>query len=382
MAKILDGIRVFDLSIAAAGPWAAKLLGSLGADVIKVEAPEGDIAAFVEPMIKGMGALYICANENKRHVVLDLKQQAHREIAYRLIQRSDVFLQNMRPGVAEKLGFGYQQVATVNPRIVYLSNTAYGRSGPMAMEAGADTTVQAFCGWCSINGKLGSSPEIFRPFAHLDVTTSAIIVQAILQGLIARERFGKGQRIDVDMLHVALAIQATRLAEFFATGVQPRPLGSAAATTVPHQAFLCQDRRYLAIGVVKETQWRAFCRALQFGELASDPRFDSNPKRVEHRTELIPILEQRFKTKPSSWWSLRLCAEKVPNSRFLDAEALRTHIQVLANEYMPEVETPWGVVCTGGLPWKFSRTSEHRIQSARQKGEDTSQVLAEVGMSL
>ncbi len=379
MAQILDGIRVFDLTLAAVGPWAAKLLGALGADVIKVEDPSGELAHYIPPPIQGTSVLYIAANHNKRHMVLDLKKEADRTVALKLIETCDVFLQNMRPGVVERLGLGYDEVSRVNPRILYVSACAYGWSGPMAREAGADPTVQAFCGWCSITGQPGSRGEMFRHFAHLDLTTSSIIVQAVLQGLLVRERTGKGQKVEVEMLTSALALQTSRLAEYFATGLQPRPLGSAASTTVPHQAFLCQDQKYLAVGVVREEQWPRLCRALGLEELARDPRFCSNPLRVQNREELIPILEERFKTKPTAWWALKLTKEQVPHGRFLDFEALRYHPQVLQNEYIVELDTPhWGRLYVDGLPWKFSLTPAGPIRPGGLKGEHTAEILAEL----
>jgi len=161
MPGILNGIRVFDLSIAAVGPWAAKLLGEMGADVIKVEAPEGELSHYIPPPIKGTAVLYISANFNKRHIVLDLKQEGDRAIALKINEKSDVFIQNMRPGAVERLGLGYDVVSQINPRIVYVSASAYGRTGPMAKEAGVDPTVQAFSGWCSITGQPGSQGEMF-----------------------------------------------------------------------------------------------------------------------------------------------------------------------------------------------------------------------------
>ena len=382
MSGILDGIRVFDLTIAAVGPWAAKLLGALGADVIKVEEPGGELSHYIPPPIKGTSVLYISANHNKRHIVLDLKQEADRAIALKIIEKCDVFLQNMRPGVVERLGLGYDVVSEINPRIIYVAASAYGRTGPMAKEAGADPTVQAFGGWSSITGQPGSRGETFRHFAHLDLTTSSMIVEAVLQGLLARERAGKGQRIEIEMLTAALALQTSRLAEYFATGVQPKPLGSAAATTVPHQAFICEDQKYIAVGVVSEDQWPSFCRAMGLEELASDPRFGTNPERVENQAELIPILEQRFKTKPVTWWVIRLIKEKVPNGRFMDFEALRYHPQVLQNEHMVELDTAhWGRLYVDGLPWKFGRTPAGPIRPGGLKGEHTAEVLAEFGLT-
>ena len=192
MAGVLDGIRVFDLTLAAVGPWASKLLGQLGADVIHVEGPKPELAHNIPPYVRGTGVLYLAANGGKRHVMLDLKDPADRATALRLVEQCDVFVQNMRPGAVDKLGLSYEAVSAVNPGIVYVSASAYGRVGPMATEAGVDPLVQAFCGWCSVNGAPGSSGEMFRHYAHLDLTTSSMAVEAVLAGLLARERTGSG----------------------------------------------------------------------------------------------------------------------------------------------------------------------------------------------
>ena len=382
MGKILEGIRVFDLTIAAVGPWATKLLGALGADVIKVEAPGGDrLSHAVPPMIRGNSVLYISANHNKRMIELDLKKEADRAIALKIVEQSDVFVQNMRPGAVERLGLGYEVVTKINPRMIYVAASAYGRTGPMAGEAGIDPTVQSFCGWCNITGPEHGRGEMFRHLAHLDLTTANTIVQAVLQALIARERTGRGQLIEIEMLTAAMALQTTRLVEYFATGQQPDRLGSAAAATAPHQAFECQDQKYLAVGVERDEQWPGLCRALKLPELISDPRFATNPLRVEHRAELIPLLTERFKTKPAAWWNIRLNNERVPNGPFLTFEELRNHPQVAANVHIVEIDTPhWGRIHVDGLPWKFEGTPAGLIRAGGKSGEHAAEILRELGI--
>jgi len=383
MAKPLDGIRVFDLTVAAVGPWATKLLGAMGADVIKVEAPGGDqLSHAVPPRIKGNSVLYISGNHNKRMIELDLKQEADRAIALRIVEKSDVFVNNMRPGAVERLGLGYDVVAKVNRRIIYVLASAYGRSGPMATEAGVDPTVQAFCGWCSITGPEQGRGEMFRHLAHIDLTTATTITQAVLEALVARERGGLGQRIEIEMLTAAMALQTTRLAEYFATGEQPQPLGSASPTTAPHQAFECADRRFVAIGVERDEQWPAFCRAMKLPELIADPRFVSNPMRVRNRVALVEILQARFKSKPAAWWMLRLTNEKIPHGPLMSFDELRYHPQVRNNGHIVEIDTPhWGRLNVDGLPWQFSRTPAGPILAGGKPGEHTAEVLAELGIT-
>lgn len=382
MPKPLEGIRVFDLTVAAVGPWATKLLGAMGADVVKVEAPGGDqLSHAVPPRIKGNSVLYISANHNKRMIELDLKQEADRAIALHIIEKSDVFVNNMRPGAAERLGLGHDVVAKVNPRIIYVLASAYGRDGPMAAEAGVDPTVQAFCGWCSIMGPQNGRGEMFRHLAHIDLTTATTITQAVLQALIARERTGQGQQIEIEMLTAAMALQTTRLAEYFATGEQPQLLGSASATTAPHQAFECEDKRFVAVGVERDEQWPGFCRAMKLAELIAEPRFATNPLRVKNRGALVEILQQRFKSKPAAWWIIRLTNERVPNGPVMTFNELRYHPQVLDNEHIVAIDTPhWGRLAVDGLPWKFSRTSIGPIRAGGKPGEHTAEVLAELGI--
>ncbi|HEY2107040.1 MAG TPA: CoA transferase [Candidatus Binataceae bacterium] len=382
MAKILEGIRVFDLTVAAVGPWSTKLLGAMGADVIRVERPGGDnLSTGVPPKINGTSVLHISANHNKRNIELDLKNESDRAIALKIIERCDVFVQNMRTGTVERLGMGYEDLFNVNPRIIYVAASAYGRTGPMAHFGAIDPEVQAMCGWCSIMGREGGRGEMLRHLGHIDLTTSTYITQAVLQGLLARERTGKGQKIEVEMLRAAMAIQTTRLAEFLASGEAPKPLGSASSREVPHQAFLCQDQRFVAAGVIREEQWPGFCRALMLADLISDPRFATNAARLAHRAELIPIVAQRFLTRPAAWWIIALTREKVPNAPFLKFDELRNHPQVRENGYMVELDTPhWGRLWTDGLPWTFHATPAGPIRPASMHGEQTAEVLAELGI--
>ena len=199
MGKPLDGIRVFDITLAGVGPWSTKLLGELGADVIRVDAPGrvGDEA------LGNAQIIYLAANNNKRSVMLDLKDAKHREAVYRLLPTCDVFVENMRPGAISRLGLDYETVSKINPRMVYLSASGFGQTGPMVPRPGADAQVQAISGFTSVTGPEGGELEFFRSFFHLDYTTSQYIAQAILMALYARTRTGKGQKVEVAMLAAA-----------------------------------------------------------------------------------------------------------------------------------------------------------------------------------
>ncbi len=380
MAGPLTGYRVFDLTLAGVGPWAAKLLGEMGADVIHVDAP-GRPLADVPPTVRGMGLLKMIANYNKRGIILDIKQPRDREVAYKLLETCDVFLANMRPGAVDRLGLGYEEASKINPRIVYCLASGYGERGPMVPVPGADPQIQTFSGWCSITGQPGRAGEFFRHFAHLDFNTSVYIVEGILQGLLHRERTGRGQKIEIAMTAAAISLQTSRYAEFFATGKTPSTMGSAVTTTVPHQAFLCQDQNYFTVGVIQEDQWPRFCNAIGKPDLSADQRFATNPQRVRNREQLIPILEEVFRTKPVRWWEIKLTEAKVPHGRVLSFEDLRWHPQVLENEHMTRMETPrWGTFYTDSMPWRFSEAQES-LRPGFLPGEHTEEVIKELGMA-
>ena len=363
---------------------AARVLAELGADVIKIEAPgEGDVMLRRPPTQRGISVGYSYYNQGKRSVVLDLRNQGDQDLAKRLLRRSDVFVNNMRPGVAERLGVGYEEVSRLNPRIVYGYASAWGRSGPLAPWPGADPVVQFYSGWCSIQGEPGGVPEFSRFVGQLDAATAAILAGGILQALIARETSGRGQRVDVSLLHCALLTQITRVAEYFA-GAAPSPMGTACATTVPHQAFHCGDGKYLAVGVVHDGQWKALCRALEAVDLADDPRFTTNPDRVRNREALVPELEKIFLSRPVNWWRIVLTRHNVPHSRFYEWENLRYHTQVRDNDFMSEVEVPdQGGLYLPNVPWEFASSERPKLAVIKpgQHSDEIRRWLADDGVA-
>ncbi|MGD9754743.1 MAG: CaiB/BaiF CoA transferase family protein [Acidimicrobiia bacterium] len=383
MAGLLDGIRVFDLTLAVVGPWATKLLAQLGADVVKVGAPDGELLNFVPPYVgASQSSVFLDTNLNKRLVALDLHDEADREAAWRLAERADVFVENMRPGAADRLGFSYEAVSARNPRIIYASACAYGRVGPMATQAGVDPLVQAFSGFASLNGPEGTAGEMNRYLVNIDITTGSMLVEAVLQALIARERTGRGQKIELEMLGASLALQGTRVAESLATGVAARPLGSASAVTAPHEAFRCADGVWLALGVEHEEQWRSLCAVIGplGAELAGDGRFTTNPMRVANRAELAARLAELFRTEPYAAWEVVLHRAGVPCGRIRRFDELRHHAQAEANGWFCELDTPWGHLCVEGPPWQFSATPTEPIRLGGANGTHNAEVLTELGL--
>jgi crotonobetainyl-CoA:carnitine CoA-transferase CaiB-like acyl-CoA transferase len=375
MPGALSGIRVADFSSFAVGPWAGALLGAMGADVIKVENPRGDPLRAVMPTKHGYPTTSTTVNLNKRSVILDLKDPEQNRLALTLAAQADVLIENYRAGVMSRLGLGYETVRARNPAIVYCSSSSFGPRGPMAKVGSTDAQGQAFGGGASLNGAPGVRAEISRHHAYLDLTTSFSVVQAILAALYHRLRTGRGQHIQTSQMHAAIALQTSRLGHYFATGRAPRPMGSAVPHIVPSQAFRARDGRWINVSVVTPEQWRGLCRALRRPDLACDPRFVTNAARVEHRSELVAILEQEFARAEGSWWLGTLEAAGVPCGAYLEYEDLVHHEHFRANRVLREVPLPDGApLLTSTLPWRFD-TLETWMGPAPQPGEHTEAIV-------
>lgn len=306
---------------------------------------------------------------------LDLRIPDDRALAYTLIERCDIFLNNMRPGVAERLGVGYADLARVNPRLICGYLSAWGREGPLALWPGADPVVQFYSGWCSIQGEEAGAPELSRFVGHLDDSGAAALVGGVLQALLDRDRTGRGQMIEVSLLSAALAIQITRVAEHFA-GSTPRPMGSACMTTAPHEAILCGDGRYVAVGVLHDGHWRALCETLDLLLLAEDARFATNADRVRNRLELKQVLEAACAKWPSNWIQIRLNRANVPHGRFYEWENIRYHSQVQDNQFVSLVDVPHqGKLYLVNAPWEFSLSRRPQL-SVPRPGDDTEALVS------
>ena len=376
MTRPLEGIRVFDWTNAAVGPIATELLGGLGADVIKIESPDGEIMSTMLPTQRGSSTGYASHNFNKRSITLGLKDDADRLRAYQLLETCDVFVENFRPGVADRLGMSYEDVAKANPRIIYVSASAWGTRGPMGTWPGADPNLQAYSGWSSIIGQPGQGGAFYRGYGHIDATSASYIAAAVMHALIERKETGRGANIEIEMLSAAMNVQMTRVADYMAGGQRPNATGSADMISAPNEAFRCVNQKYIAVSVETEAQWRGLCEAIRAPELATDARFASNALRLQHRQELTDHLVPIFLSKPTLWWTLALTRNEVPNSLFYDFEILRDHAHVLANDMLVTVESPYqGAMMTSGHPWRFSEC-EVPVSPAPKPGEHTAEVLA------
>jgi crotonobetainyl-CoA:carnitine CoA-transferase CaiB-like acyl-CoA transferase len=376
----LSGLRVFDLTLMMVGPWSTQNLAQMGAEVFHVErggTDERSLGGRTPPSINGTSVVYMTNNMNKRSVFLDLKAEYDLSVALRLISTCDVFVENMRPGVVDRLGLSYEELRPFNPRLVYVAVSGWGETGPMSAKPATDNRIQAYAGFSSINGAPGTDNEMYRHYTQLDGTSGNYITQAVLLALMARERTGRGQRVDISMLEAGLALQTSRIAEYLATGRQPPNLASASSQYAPNEAYLCEEGVHLGIEARTEQHWQALCHALGLERLLGDPRFANNALRLSNRESIKEAIESVLKTRPARWWQLKLNKAGVPNGKFTRFEELVNHPQPRQNGYICELDTTgWGRIYTGGLPWNFSRTPAG-IEPAHLVGEDTAEIFDE-----
>src|SRR5919108_4373395 len=285
-ALSLEGIRVVDCSRVLAGPFCAMLLSDLGADVIKVEdTGSGDESRTWPPHKDGESAAFLVINRNKRDMTLDLKQAEGVEILKRLVGRADVLIENFRTGTMESFGLGYDTLAAANPRLVYCSISAFGRTGPRKDGAGYEALMQAFSGIMSITGE-PEGPPVRCGVSFLDLTTGILCAFGVVNALRLRDRTGRGQRVDGSLLETALGLLNFQVEGYLLAGTVPRPLGSAHPSLSPYRNFRCRDGQWVFIAGANDRLWKRLATALGLADMADDARFATNIERVKHRGEL------------------------------------------------------------------------------------------------
>ena len=389
----LAGILVADCSTVLAGPYATMLLADLGADVVKVEPPEGDGTRDWGPPWVGDGpdrtaAYYLAVNRNKRSLRLDLKAGAGRAVLRRLLARADLVVENFRVGGFARLGFDDAALEALNPRLVHLAISGYGPTGPEAATPGYDLIVQAVSGLMSItgfpDGDAGHPTKV--GVAISDLTAGMLGAVAVLAALGGRDRpgspaFGRGQRIDISLLESTLAWLANQGQSLFATGEPPARLGNAHPSIVPYETFATADGE-IAVAVGSQRQWPRFAAAIGAPELTDDPRFATNGDRVANREALRPLIAGRLASEPTATWLARLTGAEVPAGRINDlAEALATP-QVAARELVVDVEHPvLGTLRQVGPPFELHATPAVVRTPPPLLGEQTDEILAELGYS-
>ncbi|MEZ5175553.1 MAG: CoA transferase [Acidimicrobiia bacterium] len=382
MTGALEGFTVLDLSQGAAGPTCAMHLGDMGATVIKVEPPGGEWGRRLgPPFVEGVAAAYLGMNRNKQGIVVDLKHPEGAEIVLRLAQQCDVALESFRPGVADRLGVGYEAMRAANPRIVYAAISAFGQTGPWRDRPGVDGVAQAMGGIMSVTGTEDGPPvKVGVPAA--DMAGGVFASQAILAALLARERTGTGQRVDVSLLDALLAFQVVPLSMYLASGVSPKRLGSAAPYAAPNEAFPTKDG-YVMVAGYTQKRWPALCTALGAPELADDPRLDTNDKRVRDRATLHDLLGPLFAHKTTAEWIEILDEADVLCGPILDYDQLtRTEHVERSGSIVTATHPLLGEVRSPVLPGRFSATPRDGTGPAPAvPGEDTERVLGSHGFT-
>lgn len=381
MPGLLEGIKVLDFGNATVGPYATTLMAYLGADVVKIEPLDGEMIRFSNGGSPTDGPIYgrnMIANSNtKRFIALNLKEERDRQIALELAAKADIIEENFRSAdVMDRLGVGYDVVSKLNPRVIFLSACAYGNDGPWKGMSSTDGYSRAAGGSTSINGKPGGPGEMLRGIANVDFAAAHINASAILVALYAREKTGRGQRIYTSQWQSSIVVQTTRVAEYFATGKSPERLGTARPNIVPDQAFPTKDG-YVNVSVLHDGLWPRFCQAIGRGDLLDDARFMTNQLRVEHREQLVPLLEDVFRAGSSAEWLYRLSQAGVPNGPCLDFAGTMAHPQIRANRYALELDSPWGPSTISGAPWRFSKSSLVEITPPAALDADREEILSD-----
>ena len=350
----IAGTRVLDLSRVLAGPYCTMILGDLGADVIKIEHPDGDdTRRWGPPFAAGESAYYLAVNRNKRSVVADLSTPRGADLVRRIALAADVLVENFRPGTLERFGLSLDSLRRSNPRLLTLTVSGMGSSGPDRDAPGYDFVLQAIGGIMSLTGPAEGPPfKVGVPI--VDLTTGMMAASAVLAALLARERTGSGQHVDISLLETHVAWLTHVGTGWLMTGEEPERFGNAHPTIVPYQTFAAADGTF-ALGVGNDAQWQRLCAAIGRPDLAGDERFRTNPDRVRNRAALTTLLETHFAEGDVSGWVAGIGAAGVPVGRVRSVPEVLRDPQVLAREMIVPVDHPSiGELRLLGVPFKFS----------------------------
>jgi crotonobetainyl-CoA:carnitine CoA-transferase CaiB-like acyl-CoA transferase len=377
----LDGVRVLDVSQVMAAPFCSLLLGDMGADVIKVEKPNGgdDSRRMAPPFINGESAAFLAMNRNKRSIVLDLKQDAGVNLFRQLAARADILIENFRPGTMESLGLSYAELSRNHPELIYCSISGFGQTGPYRERGGFDLVAQGMSGIMSVTGNPGAAPvKVGVPIT--DLNAGMFAAYGVLNAYIYRLRTGKGQYVDTSLLEAGIAYTVWESAIYFATGQVPLPLGSAHRLSAPYQAFRTADG-YINIGAANQANWEKLCTALERRELVQDPRFRDNPSRTMRAPELAAELEETFAKRTTEVWMKLFDAAGMPAGPLYDLDAVYADPQVQARQMRIDLEHERaGRISHIGIPVKLSETPGAIRRPAPMLGQHTEEILRELNL--
>lgn len=376
----LAGMKVIELAHIMAGPVCGLMLADMGADVIKVEKPDGDDSRrFVPPAIQGESAAYMMMNRNKRGVALNLKDPSAVEALHRLLKDADVVIENYRMGTMERLGLGYDALRTINPRLIYCEISGFGRTGPYADRGGFDLIAQGMSGLMSITGEGPGRPPVKTGAPVSDITAGILAAMGVSAAYARMLQTGEGQKVDTSLFEAAITQTYWQSAIALATGVAPGPMGSAHPLNAPYQAFETADG-WINVGAANQRNWLRFLDVIGAPELNDDPRFATNHDRMQHLAELEEILNGYLRLEPSAVWLQRMEEAGLPAGPVLDILEMQADRQAQAREMILEVDhTVAGRVKTLGHPVKFSETPASVRRAAPVLGQHSREILQEAG---
>jgi len=379
MKRPLAGIRVLDLTRALAGPYCTMMLGDMGAEVIKVESPDGgdDSRAWAPPFIGQESAYFLSCNRNKKSITLNLRSEGAKKILTDLIRVSDVVVENFRPGVMKKMGFPYESLRTINPRVIFCSISGFGTKGPDAAKPGFDLIAQGMSGFMSFTGEVGGGP-IKVGVAIADINSGMFAAYGILTALYHRERTGEGQMVETSLFETMVAQLTFQAGRFFATGIPPKPEGNRHPLIAPYESFACQDG-YINIAAGNDNLYAKTCDAIGRPELGKDPRFLNNGIRVKNREALIAQMEEKTKTFKVKDLQKKLDEVGVPNGPIWSLDQTLTSQQAHALGMVKEIEHPTcGKIKVTGVPVKLSQTPGAVELPPPMLGQHTEEILTGV----
>jgi formyl-CoA transferase/CoA:oxalate CoA-transferase len=371
----LAGIHVLDLTSSLAGPTCTQILGAFGADVVKVEHPlRGDEARAWGPrFFEGGSVMFFAANTSKRSLALDIKRPEGKEALLRLVDRSDVFVQSLRPGTGQRLGLGYDALRTRNERLVYCSIGAFGRRGPLAAQPGYDPLMQAFTGIVSVTGER-DRPGVRVGTSLIDLGTGVWAALGVIAALHERVETGRGREVDVALFETGLSLVGYQLTDALHTGIAPARYGTAFPLIAPYEVFATSDGE-LMIAAANDRLFAQLCAAIGRPELADDPRFRTNPERLANRDELLPLIREQLATQPSAHWLTAL--DGIPVAPVQDVVQAARHEQTRASGMLQTLDGTETVA----LPLQVDGDRVAHHSAPPLHGADSADVLTELGYS-
>jgi formyl-CoA transferase len=376
MEAALSDVVVIDLSRVLAGPYCTMMLGDMGATVIKIEQPGkgDDTRHFGPPYVAGESAYYLGLNRNKRSITLDFNNPEHKKRLLELVSTATVLVENFRPGMLERQGLGYETLRAMNPGLIYCSISGYGHDGPYAMRPGYDFVAQAESGIMSVTGEVEGEPQrVGSPVA--DVSAGLYACMSILAALHVREKTGKGQHIDISLLEAAVSLLSNVSSNFLISGEEAERYGNGHPNIVPYQAFHTQDG-YIVVSCGNDRLYQTFCRLLGREDLATDPRFATNPQRVRNREELVPILQELFLQRKTGDWLTELRSAGIPCGPINTVSQVFSDPHLQARGFIWECEHPTaGTIKLSGSPIRLSETPTRLYKAPPLLGEDNDALL-------